>query len=105
MPSGSDSRGSWNVEPFRHAARSIVALRWTRPANGETKALPVGASVTDGASTFRLDVLAPLHPTFPNGIWGGRIAKNAGKTAVFPPPPPPDTDRKKRANFDREDGA
>jgi hypothetical protein len=27
-------------------------------------------------------------PTFPNGIWGGRIAKNAGKTAVFPPPSP-----------------
>src|ERR1035438_2506662 len=27
-------------------------------------------------------------PTFPNWFWGGRIVKNAGKTAVFPPPPP-----------------
>src|ERR1035438_8384276 len=60
-----------------------------RKGGGEIDmALPVGASVTDGASTFRLDVPAPLHPTFSNGIWGGRIVKNAGKTAVFPPPSP-----------------
>ena len=44
--------------------------------------------MTDRASTFRLRVLPKCTPTFPNGIWGGRIAKNAGKTAVLPPPSP-----------------
>src|ERR1022692_20378 len=45
-----------------------------------------------GANRWRFDlpiwVLLNCTPTFPNWIWGGRIAKNAGKMAVFPPPPP-----------------
>src|ERR1022692_3642915 len=73
---GSDSRGSWNFEPFRHAARSIVALRWTRPANGETKAISVGASVLRPSVWTRSP---PCTPPSPTGFGEVESRKTPGK--------------------------